>query len=219
MRQTTYFLVRQLPSALGWGLPFVFGFWAAVDQPSLVRWYRYKMDNFDVSATGAIVVVAILAYSLTLWFTRSWNVTDREFYRQQLKVFYAKLAGLHGAAATAATDGEIIAMESPIMANFESCFDWIDQNMGTAAAEKFCMQGVSAMVYQWPGHSSDVTMLRSDLLNTLKTKLGAIEDLMAKDDWDHPESLSKRRSAQQWKARRTWIVKRLRTLMPASTRS
>ena len=111
--------------------------------------------------------------------------SKRAFYRSQLQILYANTGEHLNAVASITADEKVPIAQAEIQALQQRAIDWIGANMGKAAVQKYLSPGFGSYAYDWPGeHSAEAQRTRDNLIDTLKSRMKNLEDLLSKDDWD-----------------------------------
>ncbi|MES2443545.1 MAG: hypothetical protein V4574_12010 [Pseudomonadota bacterium] len=206
MRRFAYDAIRKAPNALIGAAVFVVSSWAAIDSPSLKAWLVWKWEHLDASTTGALIAILVMAYVLSLWISRAWNQTDRDFYKGQLQIIYAEIGQYLSSAHAIPTDEQWALHFQETNQALTNHVAWIRHNMGEAAVTKFLESRRPRHGYAWAGeHSPQAAQQRDNVIDTLIEKQETLTALMGSDQWDHPVPLSKRRRAIRWRARKDRI--------------
>ena len=171
---------------------------------------KVRVDGFiELMSDGRffwLCLAVLLGYFILWWITSLEPVSHRKRLQNGLRRHFEELSKAIDEVRTAKTDADFESKRDCLQITLQSAADWIEQNMGTPAFEKFKSPDWSSSSWSWPGeHDPETVKIRNEVITLSRARRDVIDTFLRYDGWDGAEpsfgaTVLKRIS--QWKTRK-----------------
>ena len=148
----------------------------------------------------------VAAYFLSWWLTSIEPRSRRSQIQAGLKPHYEAINRWGLAIKHTANEDELTKFTPDLEAVLTEAGNWILDNMGRAAFEKFKIPRVGSLIWTWPGQSPVAAQKRSNIICLNEARLEVLSEFLRYDAWDgEAPSLRQRalKRIEKWKTRKS----------------
>lgn len=162
-----------------------------------------------IEATGLWPWCALIVVYFSLWWWTSLETkSPHDKLKARLRIFHTRVASHRGTMIDAENDTDFEQAQRLYMADVQAIADWVSDNLGLMARQKFAQPRLAAGGYFWPSNAgSTLAEARSTALIYADARLTAIQDFI-RDETFYEGGITRRERLRRW-----WKQRRSRSTM------
>jgi hypothetical protein len=132
-----------------------------------------------------LCVAVITGYAVLWWLSSLEPKSRRQKLQKGLRPYFKQMSAFSAELKNAETDAEFLAKTEEINAALGPCCQWIMDNMGDVAFEKFNNAPIDSLIWTWPSNpNSEIRDKHNNGINFMNSRVETLELFLRSDAWD-----------------------------------